>query len=316
MANTFYAKQSKATTAAFIADMARFLINDLGGFTGPGWTVVDTYSSAAGTPHEVPGTPTDMDSLAADNGWRTGNLVANDYIILANNNVSFPFQVGIEFQSTVLIRMIIAPKSGFDTAANETDMTTAANWDSAKLTTFDFTTVNSVSNYSIVADSDRFILFFEQWPSVSWTYVGLPDTTTLHTGDLYPACFYSTETNVYFSIGTSTGLASASWRRLSAVDETTEVNCNATGFSAYGGTADSSNGAYDTASSSYRLCPAYLMSTVAGHLGITGKLKGVYNTATMLGNASKGTLGTQAYAFVSDAAYAPVVFDWDGATAI
>jgi hypothetical protein len=306
MATTFYAKQAKATTAAFIADMARFMINDLGGFTGPGWTIVDTYSSAAGTPHEVPSDTSDMDSLAADNGWRTNTLVAGDYIILQNNNGSYPFQVGIEYESTILIRFILAPKSGFLPSVDHADMTDSSNWGEAKLATFDYTTINSSSNYSIVADENHFKLIFEQWATVKFTYMGLPNLDSIHTGDAYPALYYYDEGQVNMG---SSYLLGAKYIRLSPVDEATTLTLT-------GNSAVNRNYGLDAASSEYELFPIRVTCTSTGHYGDAGELIGTYACPDSMGVNSKGTLNSQAYAFVSNSGSSgAVAFDWDGATA-
>jgi len=305
MATTFYAKQAKSTTAAFIADMARFMINDLGGFTGPGWTIVDTYSSAAGTPHEVPSDTSDMDSLAADNGWRTNTLVVGDYIILQNNNGSYPFQVGIEYQSTILIGLTLAPRSGFLPSIDNADMTAAENWSEPKFST-EYSTLNSSSNYSIVADENHFKLIFEQWPTVKFNYMGLPNLDSIHTGDAYPALYYYYEEQVSMS---SSYLLGDKYRRTSAVDgETTLVIT--------GNSAVNRNYGLDAASSEYELFPIRLTCMTTGHYGDVGELIGTYACPDSMGVNSKGTLNSQAYAFLSNSgASGAVAFDWDGATA-
>jgi hypothetical protein len=305
MATTFYAKQSKANGSAFLTDMARFLINDLATFTGPGWTVIDTYSSAAGTPHEVPGTATDMDSLAADNGWRTGTIAVGDYIILANNNVSYPFQLGIEYQSTTEFNFIVAPKSGFVTGNDDNDMTAAGNWGEVKLATLTYTHLNSKANYSLIADEDHVKVIMEKWPTVYFTYLGLPHTTNLHTGDAYPALYYMEEAQVYLS---DSYILADKYRRISPVDDTTIIAIK-------GNTAVNRNYGYDAASLEHELFPIRLSCTTAGHYGEMGILKGLYAPSQYIGNGCKGTLDSKNYAYISSAiSGTPIAFDWDGLT--
>jgi len=317
----YYPKVSHATLGAFLPQLARFLVNDHATITGPtnNWTVIDTYSGAAGTPHQVPGAANDLDSLNADNGWRTGTIAANDYIILQSGDSGNKFQLGIEYQSTTLINFIIAPKGGFVTGFDNNDMTVAGNWSLVKGTTFAFTGVNAVSNYSVVAADagGNFKLFTDDGAARYWTYIGkLIDPQA---NDEWPVVWYDTEQTVVAAA--ATGIITSGWNRISAVDDTTEL-ANLNGVTlAYGGGSfvNNAGSAFKDADggAGYYLAPVGVIEPAqAGHKGWQGMLDGVWvidQDATGVGGK---TLNSKAYlAMSTNAAQSSIVMQWDGATA-
>ena len=322
MAYTFYRWIEHDTVALAVANIARFLINDHSTETGPAWTIIDTYSSAATTKHEVPSDATDMDSLAADNGWRTGTLAVSDYIILQSASASNKFQVGIEYQSTSIVRFIVAPLGGFSTVADNVDMTTAGNWASAKLSTFDYNVLASKGKWGLVADVDRFILFCKtQTTSVAWrwTFIGKLDSTGLYSTDAYPVVQYIGENLPY--VGDGTGLCSANWKRLSLTDDSTE----ATGSVAVIATAGTNmvtelDAGKNALNDEWTLYRCYLVGTTSGHAGAWGFLPDIYGISKGLvtfPQSGFGTLESKTYAYLCGATnQGGIVFPWDGATSL
>ena len=308
MANTFYAKQLNVSKD-FLPEMARFLVNDLATFTGPAWTIIDTYSSGAGTPHEIPGTATDMDSLAADNGWRTGTLVVGDYIILQSASASNKFQVGIEYHATNPMRFITAPTGGFVTGNDDNDMTAAGNWGNPKLTTFDFTTPNNlIASWSVIADADHFKLICENHPTYYFTYIGKLDE--VHTGDNNPVVQWFQEASAYHYL---TGAYLQCLQRSDGTTTQSLYPCDITGA----GNNDFAleNLMYNPANNTFPIFPIYLHSGVATDKGVRGKLKGTYFTCNSLAGKGKGTFGNKDYAYINAADTTPaLIFDWDGET--
>ena len=314
--NRFYAKQSNASLGVFIPKLARFLINDLATFTGPAWTIIDSYSQAAATPHEVPADATNMDSLAADNGWRTGTILADDYIILRSASGANKFQVGIEYQAATTLRIIVAPYEGFSTLANQADMTNAANWGNPYITATDYTAPAGLANYSIVADEDRVILAVEDAVTYMWTYFGKMDDVS--STDAKPCTIYSAGSTVCIENGV--GLLGNNWKRIDALDDTTQLATYGLGANYQASLGDlcatATNYLKDNDSNEFRGLPIYVVSGTAGHLAGSGRLRGVYFNNLNLGT-NKGTLGTKAYAFLSNnAARSPIIFDWDSTTTI
>lgn len=315
MSDTFYAVQTHANIGDFIPYLARFLINDLAGFTGPGWTVIDTYSSGATTQHEVPSDSADMDSLAADNGWRTGTLAESDYIILQNNNPDYPFQLGIEYQDQWSIRFILAPLSGFNTSADEADMTSANNWNNPTCSYLDFFGADISAEYNIIADGNRFILY-SPYQSGGWTYIGIPEPTSLQAGDNYPAMQYTVTWDIYCTSASLQGLCGSNWARISMFDNTTEVYC----YAMSPGTVDfdCSEILYNSTSGLYRFLPLFIGCLTENHEGCFGQLKGVFIGSSALWG-SRGTFANNKYAYVNNGFstdQGSVVFNWDGISSI
>jgi hypothetical protein len=308
MASSFYVAQAYGTGALYLPDMARFLIDDLAGHTGPGWTIVDTYSSAAVAPHEIPADPTDMDSLAADNGWRTGTLVGGDYIILANNGAR-TFQVGLELQSSQYFRVIAAPFSGFDTGNDDPDMTAAGNWNNPIIAYKDISCFASMANYSLIADEDHFKIICEQHPNYAWMYCGNLASGSTHTGETHPMVI-TTYPNYVFDVGAD------NYRRIAKSDDTTEIALASVGlYITYD--MHQYDYSYDNNASEFRLTPVQVGSNNVANYGYFGRLIGVWVGASSITGIGKGTMNSRDYAFFknSSASYKTLVFEWDGATA-
>ena len=321
MAYTYFRFLPYETPALAIPQLARFLINDHSTETGPGWTIIDSYSSAAATKHEVPGTATDMDSLAADNGWRTGTLAVSDYIILESLSASNKFQVGLEYQSTSTLRFIVAPLGGFSTVADNVDMTTAGNWASAKLSTFDYNVLVGNGNWGMVADADRFILFSKTETTAhswAWTFIGKLDSTGLYSTDEYPVVQYIGETAAY--IGNGTGLSAANWKRLSLVDDSTEATGAALTVTSSAQVIADIDIAREYLSKDWVLYRCYLTGTTSGHAGAWGFLPDIYAMSAGLvkfPQSGFGTLESKTYAYLCGSAnQGAIVFPWDGTTTL
>ena len=323
----FYPNVANATLAVFIPKLARFLIDDLAGFTGPasGWTVIQTYSSAAVAPFEVPPDPTNMDSLAADNGWRTGVLVVNDYIILESGSGANKFQVGFEYQAAGTLRTITAPFGGFDIAALQVDMDNAANWLNPRLALVDHTMGGAggvvLGNYSIIANDagDDYSMYFQNgdMPSMRMGFSGKLENA--FATDTKPVVTYIGPTIVYGN--TSTGITGQSyWRRISAVDDTTAILLD--GSYLYGGTlgmlTNSANGYSNDAegTASYRVTPLWLNCAVAGHYGMQGTLPSIYSADYALAAQGAKTINAKAYGYMKNNDTAGVMFPWDGVTVL
>jgi len=171
----FYAKQNKASVQAFVADLARFLINDLGGFTGPGWTIVEAYDADNATNKRR--TPTvgdegNMDNVAfsagANFGWQLNALGSGDWIVLrsAQAQTGTYFELYIEVDDTAARRVYfkLIPYDDFATAgADVSPPVLPATSVGSGAGLVDFTLpVAGAADYSIVADESLLYLFSDQ----------------------------------------------------------------------------------------------------------------------------------------------------------
>ena len=321
MANTFYAKQSHSTNKAFLFNMIRYMINDAG-YSGPNWSLVFAYSDAeTGDKHQVPSDPHDANSFTgASFAWKDGlsaGLTAGDFFVLESASGSNKFQVGIEYQSATVIRIIVAPKEGFAIAGTNADMTNASYWANAKLTTDDFPSINGASWYSIISNTDRFILENDNGNGNTLNICYEGKYLDAHTTDEY--CCISCLNNFYY-FG-QMDYSNSYFTKLSPVDDTSVLTIYGSELRTSGGYTGPSFIATDTASGEYRLLPIYIVSITGGHVGTFGRLDGMYMTSgNLIGTSNKCTLGSKTYAAIKGqnaaAGNSPIVFDWDGTTTI
>lgn len=312
MPNTFYPSVGKASTKAFMVDFIRFLMNDLAGYTGPGWSLIDTYSNGSATMHAVPTDPHDMDTLPADNGWRINDIRVGDYVVLESLGVT-GFQVGIEYQATNAIRFILAPTGGFDIGKDAADMTDALNWTNPIRPYVDVSVTDTSSSWSVVANASRFYLIYDLFPTLAFLYCG--EVLDPHTGDNMYSVITTTPANVFIRATAASDTLSHQMSRVSKVDGSTVVNLYPADLIARNLSGGINNLYIDSASGEVRVFPVYLLSTTAGNYGCVGKLDGVYISQSSF--SGKGTINNKSHGFVSNnSLYAPIFFDWDGVTSL
>src|SRR3990172_404361 len=326
----FYPNVNKATLLDFMQDMVKYLINDpTSVYLGPTapWSIIQTYSSAAASPFEVPADPYAVSTLAADNSWRTGALVVGDYIVLQSGSALNPFQVLFEYDAAYNIKTITAPTGGFDTTANQADPENAANWLNPKLAiALHYTDavgfVGGVANYSIIASDEGDDVLF--WSENAVTYMIGFSGKLVNTiaADANPVVTFNNaggNTTVYMAA--AAGLTTTSWKRLSAVDGTTALSLG--GCYLYspsvGMIIDSAIGYSNdaTGSGSYRILELWLSSSTAGHIGLQGTLPSIFMGDETLFGVGTQTINTKAYGYIkSGGTSGGVVFPWDGVTVL
>lgn len=320
MANTFYAKKYK-TPSEFVPELARFLINDLAGETGPGWTAVKVYSSAAGTPHEIPADGTDMDSLAADNGWRTGTIAVGDYIVLESASASNKFRVGIELQATTVVRIILDYRAGFDTGANQADMTNAANWTTTDSGAQDINPGSSAKAFwSVIADEDGFVIIYDGGTVADLGFMYCGKYNARFSSDEYNSVIFNGTYAFEPTCSTAAGFGAArtaGWYKLSAVDDSTLLD--GPGMVPY----MTSVSAFDVTTTD--------IHTLNGELATVdleiccydqGVHDGIFGTLPLMKIGNRNMMGTgiatfgdeQFIAINENSTYGCLVFPWDGVT--
>lgn len=320
MATKFDPRNSYANINDALIGLATFLCD---GVNGPGWTIIGAYSSN-NSAFETPVAGNALANLPSGNGWRTGTLVAGDYIIFQNTSAAGKFELGIEYQASDTIRFINAPYSGFDTGVGDADMTAAGNWTQPKLTTLDVSpTTTNPTFYSFVADADHLKWFSNDESTnvngMRFFYAG--KTTDNHTGHDNASVMYYY--NGYLRTDNSGIAASNQWKGISTVDNATEIAMTAVypydptnGIYQLSNTTNPTN---DAATGEWRLYPFYI-----GHVGpdayvtVWGKLIGVYGIHRAVGYMGQGTIDSKNYAWIknSSADTGAIVIDWDGTTAL
>lgn len=320
MATKVDPRNSYANINDALVGLATFLCD---GVAGPGWTLIGGYSSNNAA-FEQPVAGNSLANLPSGNGWRTGTLVAGDYIIFQNTSAAGKFELGIEYQDSSTIRFILAPYSGFDTGVGNADMTNAGNWTGPKLTTLDVTpTTTNPTYYSWIADADHLKWFSnDETTNVSgmrFFYAG--KTTDNHTGHNNAAVMYYY--NQYLRMDNSGLCASNQWYGVSTVDDSTVIGLTAQApYDITNGITilpNATNVTRDSATGEWRLFPVYL-----DHVGpdayttYWGKLIGVYGVHRSIGYMGQGTFDSKNYAWIknSDANVGAIAIDWDGTTAL
>jgi hypothetical protein len=222
-----YDREQQTSVYTFLPQIARFLIGDHASITGPTspHIIIDTYSSAAASPHEVPSDSADMDSLAADNGWRTGTLVVGDYIILQSADALRPYQIGIELQGTTSLRIKFSPRAGFDTGNDDNDMNAAGNWTNPVITYFDYSIPSGSPYWSLMCSNNGNAVHMISENGSNYYFTSWGKFENAATTDLYPYAIFTSETACHGN-STSSGVHADDWKRISEVSNT-EIACQA-----------------------------------------------------------------------------------------
>jgi len=319
----FYPKVNKATIGAFLADMARFLINDLGGYTGPGWTIVEAYdANSAGTKRRVPtgGDESNMDNAAfaagADFGWQLDSLGDGDWIVLRSKAATTGtyFQLYLELDSVASARVYfkLIPYDNFATGGLDVSPPTLpANSVGSGASLVDFTLPAVVaSNYSIVADESMVMFVVDQGSAnVRGTYVGELDGARDNgtPADDRPFVLWTYPT--YWMLYTG----GAYWHRVSPADDATLL---ASGYFAvvYGGDVVHGAGNDGNYLSRWTVLPLGVYFSDAGNKHFAGWLR---NMGSVSANAAtSGTINSMTWMFLTaNTGYGRLAVAWDGVTA-
>jgi len=314
-------------------------ITSQGGTGGPGWEIYCAYSVSSSTfPRQNhSGAPLTgngaLDSFtdAVNFGWANGTVITGDWIVLRCLGAN-PFEVYIEVQSNTEINyklMPLASKQASDAfnSAGATASTPPPASDfpatalpSGATTTFNVQTAPAASSvYSGVGDPRMFALIMDDATNnVSFMYIGA--VTGVGTEDPYPFVIYEDDLQCRWELTDA-----SAWRRISPVDETTELTT-------MGNTQMYSQGPADriqrddtgAATGQTNLIPIGVDCTQAGHQHFVGWLENVYSVPATLGSSGSinvpQEVGTVNYIFRNNDTAAPPTADpgmgmlWDGKT--
>jgi hypothetical protein len=312
---TFYPKQSNATLALFLPQMAQFMNNNLGGFTGPGWLVVEAYSQNAAAPHAVPAAGL-ITNLAGDNSWIAGSaMTINDYIIFESTSGAFKFQVGFKYQGATTIRQIVAPLEGWNVGFGTNTMEDAGNWLNIKYPNVDCVVTNPTV-YSIIADADHMNYFGDDGATRFVQMIG--KISGGYSADNGSDVVISTQSSYVYCGLFATGAAARQWYKLNNVNQASVLAVWG-GVEAYIGNQDmiSTNTAYlqDGNTGNMRCLPLSMSDLDdPGLLGLFGYYP-MWTTWKGVNGLGTFTLGGKTYVGISNnTSYGPLIFPWDGAT--
>jgi len=318
----FYAAQMKDSLLDFASDFARFLVNDLPTFTGPGWTIIEAYDNAT-VSRQVPSSATDMDSFTGTFSWKDNTVGVNDWIVLQSNiggGVN-ECQAFFRMASSTTMQVQLVPLGNWTTggAAVTTPTKPATIQPSAVVTMTGFT-IRSI--YSIVADEGMFAFLFDQGnttTNAAWIYVG--ELEGHRPSDAYPYVIWNLPTSVSYD---TTFAATGNWRRLSALDVDAPNDTGTdlvNGQDAHYYSLVFSFGQYVDRTfegvltlGETRPHPVGIFFSDTGNRHFAGFLRNVYSAHNKLG--SVGTFGGEKYMYRNDRTddYAGICFLWDQAT--
>lgn len=307
----FYPKVSKATGYAFVADLARFLINDLAGYTGTGWTIVNAWDASASS-LQTPGSPSDMDSFGAGFGWRDNSLANGDWITLrsAVGTYGTQFDLWIKVVSSTSVTFLLCPLANWAGSASSTPTLPAINIGSAIGTAVSLTVYAGTANYSIIADESMMSILVDDASVPYWIYVGELDGASINgtTVDDRPFVIFDAPTVVGLYYGHNY------WNRISPVDDAYPcvTGSPARMYAQAGFVSDLDIGGL---LGTWRVLPVGIYFNDTSHKHFAGWLRNVYEMTNAKGTV--GTIGTLAYVYryYNGGGGSNVVLKWDGVTA-
>lgn len=314
MALSHYAAIYKDTFLDFCSDFARFLVNDLTSFTGPGWTIVEAYDDTVGS-RQVPSVNTDMDSFTGTFSWKDNTVAVGDWIVLRSVRGTTEFQVFFKIASSTTIEIMVVPLDDWATdvgtpTATPTTPTTAFGAGAAPITMTGFL---EKEIYSIVADNGMCSFLFEDLAfSCNWTYLG--ETLGGPVEDTRPFVIWDATGTVRWADLAATN---GNWTRLSPFDDTTILTngVSATWIFLTDITRNPHTNFFLGLPDSLRPLPVGLTFQDAGHHSFTGFLHHVFSASSLLG--ANGTLDGLSYLFrnnETEPTFPAICLAWDGVT--
>lgn len=314
----FYPRQIHSGLDTALPDIVRFLINDHPSITGPGWTIVEAQ---AGGNREVPGDPTDLDSLVSAVGWPNGTIAVNDWIVLesADANNSNHFQLYIEYQATNDINFMLIPFEDFTTGAGAASPPTFPGTAFAIGSNINVYSKAAGANvYSIVADEGMMALLTDGLGNsdVHWTYIGELNPSFSDGSPADERCYVVHDNEGI--VGLAENSAQITFNRLSPVDDSTVliIGYDVNFFSFGANTRVIEDGAdIGRILGQHVIYPVGVWFNDTSHRHFAGFLRNIYSIHAFVG--SMGTLNNKAYMFRNNSpgARGGIVFEWDGVTA-
>jgi hypothetical protein len=314
VALSFYAAIYKDTFLDFASDFARFLVDDLLFFTGPGWTIVEAYDDAVGS-RQIPIIDTDMDSFFGTFSWKDDTVGVNDWIVLRSVRGTTEFQVFFKISSTVTMQIMVVPRDdwatdvGTPTATPVTPATAFGSGGSA----LSLTGFLEKEIYTIVADDGTCsFLFDDLHTSVRWTWFG--ETVGGPASDTRPFLIWDNPGEVRFE---NLNVNNGNWTRLSPMHDATIITVgHYASWWSDGPGVFLHAGNYPGLPDSARALPVGVLWRGSSYRHFSGFPKNLFSASWQLG--AHGTFADRAYVFRNDTGVGNdrpgICFPWDGTT--
>jgi len=312
-------KASVASPTAFVWTLARWLINDLPGQTGPGWTLVQAYD-ASGVDRREPtvGQEGSMsnDAFAAGGGfgWYTDTLGVGDWIVLRSGLAvaGTQFELLIKLINATTVHLKLIPLDDFDIAgADPTAPTlpaTSVGYGSA-VVTLTFPSSGSM-DLSLVGDESVLSLLVDQGAAAKrFGYVGEVDGVRSGGTPADDRPFV-----IHWNCGSACLYSATRFSRLSPRDSTTILGGGYFAEVGIGGGSlhNISNNEGDYLSV-WNILPLGVAFASPPDSHFAGWLR--YLGSVRINQALSGTMNNMSWMFFADSSSGKIAMQWDGATA-
>lgn len=320
------AKRTFAHTREGFYGMALFLTNELDGFTGPGWTLVEADD---GTNRNVPTGSANFAGLPVGNAWISGSggtPPSGSWCMLesidANNTNHFQLFIRMNNDNEAQFRLIhfedfttVQARSGDNDPTFPTTGSIGLGDPAANVT---LTGYSVASSYSCIADEGMVSFIVDNGITPLWMYAG--EVLPFHSGagDTRAYTIYDKPTQVYFDdVGSS---VDENWNRVSPLDDVTTLVRGEPLHVGNSATTVRFGGDRGNLLGSDVVWPVGVVFQDSGHFHHQGWLRNVFTVNNALG--TEGTLGvdgTPSFYFRSSSttnARGGVCWVWDGSTIV
>ncbi len=314
-------KASVASPTAFVWTLARWLINDLPGQAGPGWTLIQAYDADnAGDKRRVPtagqegSMSNDAFAVGGDFGWYIDTLGVGDWIVLRSGIAATgnQFELLIKLINATTVHLKLIPLDDFDIAgadpAAPTLPATSVGYGSA-VVTLTFPSSGSM-DLSLVGDESVLTFLVDQGAaSKRFGYVGEVDGA--RTGGTPPD---DRPFVIHWDCAYPSLYSRQRFSRLSPRDSTTILSTGsfAEVHNASGSIHNSAGNEGDYLST-WNILPLGVAFPNAPDAHFAGWLR--YLGTVSVNQALSGTMNNMSWMFFADSAYGKIAMQWDGATA-
>ena len=310
-----------------LPDVVRFLVNNHPTLTGPGWSIIEAFTSSSAS-REVPSNSASVSSLATATSWISGPLGAGDWIVLesANGNNTNHFQLYMEADASTRLHVLLIPLCNFVTGGSAVTPPTFPTTSLGSGTSVPVTIPCIATQMKISVVADQGMMAFIHDTGINsetvWTYVGELNGARENGSPADDRCYviHDSPTALEWDEGVNDN-ALRFWNRLSPVDDSTMLSGTTNGgASAFVGEPNSphlpihSEAERDMTLGVDSILPVGVNFGIGIHRHFAGFLRNVYSVHRGLGTV--GQLNDRAFIYrnVGNQLHAGICFKWDGTT--
>lgn len=323
----YFPNRAHSSILTALPDIARFLINNHATLTGPGWSVVEAFTSASAA-REVPSNSASLSSLTTATSWVSGPIGEGDWIVLesTDGNNTNHFQLYLEADATTRLHMLLIPLCDFVTGGSAVTPPTFPTTSIGSGTSVPITipVVATPMKVSVIADQGMLTLIHDTGinSETVWTYIGELNGARDNGSPADERCYviHDSPFDLEWDEGINNTLLRF-WNRLSPVDNSTMLSGTTNGgASVFMGSPASphvpmhSEAERDMTLGVDSILPVGINFGTGIHRHFAGFLRNVYSVHRGLGTA--GQLNDRAFIYrnVGNQLHASICFKWDSTT--